>query len=652
MTTGGLRDNDVDGGVVGEICGFLTAKPPRSFFLFAGAGSGKTRTLVEVLEHLTGLVPGYAAGTEFARGLRTRGQSIRVITYTKIAAAEVTHRLGSNALARVSTIHSFAWDLIQGFDDDIRLALVERASAKLREETAKADGKKKGRTEADDLNIAKMTARIERLRLTSRFSYTPDRTNYGDGALQHADVLSALTVLLGKRGTLAQILADRHPVLLIDESQDTMVGVLDVLRDVASMPSMGLTVGLLGDHRQRVYLEGHRDLPAVIPAEWARPILRMNHRSQRRIVTLINAIWAAKVDGRTQDPTGVSQQPRVEKAGGLVRIFIGNGGTTDDKQESERQCAARMADLTGSSEWLDHERGYRLLAIEHKLAAHRGGFLRVWTALDTIDENGVRQKGDVPDGSDAGPAAIRVLMREVATLSGCISLDGSLDEFAAVEVLRRFRRLDVLDVPAEEQPVRLARVAAGVRATAAVLKGQDTTVRDVLAVVSNNDLFDVSPQLRDALESGPVDASDDDDDDDDLAKRAVAWRTFLDAPWAELMQYRKYLADALPFGTHQGVKGAEYDHVMVVLDDGAARGNQASYDKILGVKPLTDADKRNVKDGKETAIDKTLRLLYVTCSRPKESLAVVHWTSDPDAAIRGVTQLGWFAPDEIIRLGS
>ena len=49
-------DNERDAGVVEEICDYLTEKPPRSYFLFAGAGSGKTRTLVEVLRRITGVV--------------------------------------------------------------------------------------------------------------------------------------------------------------------------------------------------------------------------------------------------------------------------------------------------------------------------------------------------------------------------------------------------------------------------------------------------------------------------------------------------------------------------------------------------------------------------------------------------------------------
>jgi DNA helicase-2/ATP-dependent DNA helicase PcrA len=80
--------NDRDAGVVEEICQLLTKPSPQSFFLFAGAGSGKTRTLVEVLRILTGIVE-HESGQELARALRLFGRSIRVITYTKNAVAVI-----------------------------------------------------------------------------------------------------------------------------------------------------------------------------------------------------------------------------------------------------------------------------------------------------------------------------------------------------------------------------------------------------------------------------------------------------------------------------------------------------------------------------------------------------------------------------------
>jgi DNA helicase-2/ATP-dependent DNA helicase PcrA len=51
----------------------LDMKKPRSFFLYAGAGSGKTRSLVEAIR---------AVCREQGRRLSLTGQKIGVITYT------------------------------------------------------------------------------------------------------------------------------------------------------------------------------------------------------------------------------------------------------------------------------------------------------------------------------------------------------------------------------------------------------------------------------------------------------------------------------------------------------------------------------------------------------------------------------------------
>jgi DNA helicase-2/ATP-dependent DNA helicase PcrA len=228
--------NERDAGVVAEIVGYVTSTPPRSFFLFAGAGSGKTRTLVAVLRKLTGIGTGDAQGepesaankaaVRFARELRARAQTIRVITYTKNAALVVTGRLGTNDLTQVATIHSFCWDLIAGFDDDIREALLAMNADALQKARDATAGRKNGPTERDKEKIAELEAKAAALAATREFTYSPDRKRHGDGALNHSQVLALASWLLKQRPTLRHILCDQHPVILIDESQDTMKGIL------------------------------------------------------------------------------------------------------------------------------------------------------------------------------------------------------------------------------------------------------------------------------------------------------------------------------------------------------------------------------------------------------------------------------------------
>ncbi|RYD85805.1 MAG: ATP-dependent helicase, partial [Verrucomicrobiaceae bacterium] len=372
--------NDRDAGVVEEICGYLTEQPPRSFFLFAGAGSGKTRTLVEVLRRITGVVS-HESGGRLARQLRLYGRSIRVVTYTKNAVAVVGGRLGRNDLVAVSTIHSFCWELIGGFDDDIREALIAGKKAQLEEKRAEAAMKVKGISKTDLRNFAEIEEEIEALRGVLKFIYHPDKDTYGDGALQHGQVLDATAWLLLNRPTLRTILQDRHPIILVDESQDTMKSMLEALMRLAEAEDSGFALGLLGDHRQRIYMDGHSDLPALVPPDWAKPELRMNHRSQQRIVHLINQIWAAKLKGRMQPPSGVEQHHRTEKIGGTVRMFIGNAAlSTPAKQQRETWVASQMQLAAQSDAWATPG-GYQSLALEHKLVAARGDFLNVFTAM-------------------------------------------------------------------------------------------------------------------------------------------------------------------------------------------------------------------------------------------------------------------------------
>lgn len=107
------------------------------------------------------------------------GRSIRVVTYTKNAVSVINRRLGDNNLVSVSTIHSFCWELINGFNDDIRESLIAVKEAQLAKETAEAQAKPRGITAAKQRDLDEITNEIEALRTTEVFKYHPDRNTYG-----------------------------------------------------------------------------------------------------------------------------------------------------------------------------------------------------------------------------------------------------------------------------------------------------------------------------------------------------------------------------------------------------------------------------------------------------------------------------------------
>jgi len=67
----------------------------------------------------------------------------------------------------------------------------------------------------------------------------------------------------------------------------------------------------------------------------------------------------------------------------------------------------------------------------------------------------------------------------------------------------------------------------------------------------------------------------------------------------------------------------------------------------MGIREKTKADHDNEVAGKETSIDRTRRLFYVTCSRAEQSLAIVYYSSDPVAIRNGLIARNWFDADEI-----
>lgn len=638
--------DDRDAHVVEEICGYVTAYLPRSFFLFAGAGSGKTRTLVEVLRRVTGVVK-HDAGGEFAKRLRSRGQTVRVITYTKNATGVVSGRLGENDLTIVSTIHSFCWELIQGFDADIREARLALKDEELAAAKQAASEKKNGETDTDRRKYAEISAEADEIRTIDKFVYHPDHNTYGSGALAHATVLSVAAWLINHRPTLQRILEERHPLILIDESQDTMKEVLDALLKLEETRSGKFNLGLLGDHRQRIYPDGHRDLPAHVPKNWGFPALKMNHRSQKRVVDLINAIWDADIAGRTQSKSGFAQHPRKEKSAGVVRIFIGDAKVDSAaKIEKERECACAMAKATGDEAWSDDVRSFKTLALEHKLAARRGRFFDAYCAMDLLDEDAASPKSN---GERTGPAMVRPLLGPVLELAGCFDGAGEIDEFRAMNVLRDAKALEGLPDTVEERRSALSRLHAAVVEFGAAIQKPGVTVREVLLPLLAAKVFDVDGRLlaafADTSPSPPVPKVLSKEEKHDRQRRG--WCHLFEAPWEQIGRYREYLNGDAELATHQVVKGSEFSHVMVVMDDREAKGFLFSYDKVFGAEKLSKGDYEKIEAGKETTVDRTLRLLYVTCSRAEESLALVLWAGDRSAAFDAISATGWFKPEEI-----
>src|SRR5665213_2966416 len=159
----------------------LDRQPLTSFVMVAGAGSGKTTSLVKALAHLS---------RTRSSELRRRGQQIACITYTEIAGGEIWGDVGNDTLFHVSTIHSFLWTIVRPFQKDLRRWVAGRIEEKIATAQEKLDNP---RTRANTKETAAKD--IERYRRQSEALATVPRFTYGigsdyaKGVLGHDDIL-------------------------------------------------------------------------------------------------------------------------------------------------------------------------------------------------------------------------------------------------------------------------------------------------------------------------------------------------------------------------------------------------------------------------------------------------------------------------------
>lgn len=601
----------------------LNLEKPRSFFLYAGAGSGKTHSLVEAVKSLK---------NRERQRLTFEGRQIAIITYTNAACQEISRRLEHDPLVEVSTIHAFSWRMIKGFNDDIREWLRIKLAADIAElddKLRRAQGENKT-SRANQASRDSKARRLANLNDIPDFTYSPTGDNRSRQSLNHSEVIQMAATFI-PQSPLLDVMADRHPVLLIDESQDTYGPLMDAfLKAQATIPER-FCVGLLGDTMQRIYNDGKVGLDAAIPTDWAKPEKRINRRCPTRIVNLIN-VMRASVDDHQQIPKPGAIQ-------GTVRMFCTQQEPGQDFSLEER-FARQMAEITGDAQWAAGTKGRKTLILEHKMAGRRMGFEGVFTPLYEVEHlNTGLLDGTLP--------VLKLFFERVAPIVEA----SRVDDFTLMEAVRlRSPLLDpsYLESSANQLGV-LEFVGEATQSLCELLMDNDPPIEEVAHLLQRTGLLDLPERFAEALAQGAT-TDEAPETSDREALEIHAYRVVLGRPYSEMAAFAGYANGLSPFDTHQGVKGLEFPRVMVVLNDEEAGGFLFSYEKLLGVKPASPTDVKNQRAGKDDSLSRTRRLLYVTCSRAEESLAVVVYTAQPELAKARVVEAGWLLAEEIIVL--
>ena len=251
----------------------------RSFHVVAGAGLGKTASLIRTLEKVR---------DQKGALLRRNAQKVVCLTYTKRAVEVIRKRLRWDDLFIVSTLHSFLWGEIKRFSKDIQKALYDDVVPAHIAHALKDDdgGATKKAREARE-KAEKLKAQRETLLKVTSFHYAESSySDYAEGELGHDDVIAVAASLIRTRELLRRLIGQKYPYIFVDEAQDTheeIVSALNVICVNAGLP----LIGYFGDPMQQIYDKraGRFEGPAgslPIPKE-------ENFRCSNEVVKLLNA---------------------------------------------------------------------------------------------------------------------------------------------------------------------------------------------------------------------------------------------------------------------------------------------------------------------------------------------------------------------------
>ncbi|WP_375380173.1 UvrD-helicase domain-containing protein [uncultured Sphingomonas sp.] len=602
-------------------------KPAQSFVMVAGAGSGKTTSLIKALAHL---------GETRGPALRRAGQKIACITYTEVAVAEILVDVGASPLFHVSTIHSFLWSVIRPFKPDIAAWVMVRIEEKIAEkrehyERPRTQARTKERLERE---IAELEEDLEAIGRVETFTYGTG-SSYAEGILGHDDILKLTPTCVAQYPLLRQLIASRFPFIFVDESQDTNPYVVEALRQIAGEQPR-LCVGFFGDPMQKIYSTGTGVVELI--DGWADITKPENFRCPTSVLSVINAVrqpvdGLEQTRGRTRIVDGVE-----ESVVGTANLFI----LPADDERTVPLAAVRtwLAAETGDELWLSDSResDVRLLVLVHRMAAMRLGFPNLYAALND------RAPQSLSEGLGDGTSwPLRPFVQHILPM---MSAARSNNHFTVMSIVRaNSPRLEPGRLAGEVVSEVLGNLRQSIDALEALMAdGSRACVGDVLRHVRDTALLRLDDRFAQHLLAEPV---------DDGHSGFANVQAFLACDVAELWSYRRYIDEESPFATHHGVKGAQFERVLVVVDDEEAAYNLYSYGKFFGFLPLSDRDQEHINAGEESVLNRTERLFYVCCSRAVKDLAVVVFAQDveavravmvgknlfPEAAIRGVDAL-------------
>ncbi|EKG29662.1 UvrD-helicase domain-containing protein [Pseudomonas avellanae] len=608
----------------------------KNFLLSGGAGSGKTYSLVQFIRQVLAEDP---------------KKTIACITYTNAAVAEIRGRISAPNL-HVGTIHEFLWDIIRPYKAELIDALI----FSLKSESPTSIKNPDDKFDPEVLRGAEVQYK--------------EYTRVREAIVSHDEILKLAHGMFSAYPKLCDIAKDRYKFILVDEYQDTSELVVDILLVHFQKSSKTSIIGFFGDAMQSIYDEGVGDLNKYRKLGLVEEVKKLqNRRNPKLIYELANRL---RTDGITQEASTDENAPNMSEGkvicGNMKLVFTATD--LDKLDEVKDSLGWDFKDVKENKE----------LNLTHNLIAPKAGFAELMLIYDgdKIIAYRNRIKDFIKDGNIeedfSGFTFGEVIdylverfpgnVKDVTPTKGMkpfIDSHQELYQIALATPYVTFRRMYVAkeSLIDDKKDDPSATSKAGSKRDALIkhlfkiqniinlyetgrynefLKRTEFKIRSVEDKRLLKKIIDEISAMSDRSIGEVIDRADElgvCKKDDNLSiffsRSRYLYERVISVKFNEFQNLFRYLEGYTPFSTQHKIKGAQFDNVLVILDN----GNWNNYN----FKYIFEGA------GNESVIERTRKLFYVCCTRSKRSL-VVYYRNPSEKAL--ATARKWFG-DECVQ---
>lgn len=591
----------------------------KNFILEGGAGSGKTYSLISLIETLS---------------IKSPKIKIVCITYTNNAVAEIKSRIDNENLW-VSTIHEFIWYMIKKYQKEIKNELV----LLINDETIK--NFKKPKKLENTLITIDYFDNID-VEYDEYYSMNPSENKV---KISHNHILILAEKMFNKYKKLSDILKDTANCIFVDEYQDTSPYIAEILLKHLKKSKKKNVIGFFGDSMQSIYDEGVGDLNEY---RLKKIVKKQNRRNPRIVIEIANKFRDDKIE---QIPSKDKKAPNMDENGVIIE---GNIKFIYGKEPEDINFLKNKA-LFKSWDFLNGQQT-RELRLTHKYNAEMAGFKKLYDLynddliillIDKIKKNVDNNENEKRSLNELvlelKPTHNRkdlfeeIISNEIYNLiyqdiknllwkdvlEKCKISKESLMSYKFNGISGKYetnsyrdkvlQRLDILSELIELYESKKINEFLKKTNFSIQNKNDKSKLKEIMNYFILEDNKTIEEVLDFSKKQGLI-KEDIDFDNYINVKGFYLWKRIKKISFKEYRNSILYLKEFSPISTQHSIKGNEFDNVLVVLE---SNWNKYDFETLFG------KGSRN-----ENVIKRTRKLFYVCITRAKKNLVVYMPTED------------------------